>query len=148
MTTVMSAEIEKASAVLLEFMSAMKEWENKFATLYKRENGGPEVHASQAKLELALIYQKYLTERDRKFGRMAGPSAGWPPEFDPDAEKIVATELPSKRKVVIETLWTHPTVPISTQKHRYTMTYKNGEWRLNTKQFYSSAEGKWVRRVL
>ena len=41
MTTVMSAEIEKASAVLLEFMSAMKEWENKFATLYKRENGGP-----------------------------------------------------------------------------------------------------------
>jgi hypothetical protein len=36
----MSAETEKASTALTEFMSAMKEWENKFA------NEGPEAHAA------------------------------------------------------------------------------------------------------
>jgi hypothetical protein len=144
----MSGETEKASAILLEFMSAMKEWENKFATLFKRENGGPEAYGSQAKVELTSIYQKYVTKRERKFGHMASPSVGWPPEFDPEAEKIVATELINNRKVVIHTIWTHPTAPSFTRKHQYTMTYKNDEWRLNTKQFYSSAESKWVRRVL
>jgi len=48
----MTADTDKASAILLEFMSEMKGWENKFATFYKRESGGPEAHASQAKIEL------------------------------------------------------------------------------------------------
>jgi hypothetical protein len=144
----MGADVDKASAVLLEFMSVMKEWENKFATLYRRENGGPEAHGSQAKIELQLIYQKYLTGRDRKLGRMAGPSAGYPPEFDPDAEKIISSESINNRKVVFETLWTHPKVPSSTQQHRYTMLCKSGEWRLDRKETFRSFEAKWVKRVL
>jgi len=95
----MTAETDNASAVLLEFMSEMKGWENKFATLYKRENGGPEAHASQAKIELEQIYDKYLTKRDRKHGRMASASTGWPPEFDPDAEELVGTELINGRRL-------------------------------------------------
>src|SRR6266567_459829 len=133
---------EKASAVLLEFMSAMKEWENKFAILYKRENGGPEAHANQAKIELQSIYQKHLTQRERKYGRMAGPSAGYPPEFDPDAEKIVSAEAVNSRKVIVETLWTHPKVPNFTQKHRFTLLYKNDEWRVDRKEVYRISEGK------
>ena len=129
-------------------MSAMKDWENKFAALYTRENGGPEAHAAQAKVELQPIYQKYVTQRDRKLGRMASPSAGYPPEFDPDAEKIVACESLKRNKVVIETLWTHPKVPTSTRKHRYTMLCRSREWRLDRKETYSSSEGKWIKRVL
>ena len=144
----MSEDTEKASAVLLELMSMMKEWENKFAALYRRENGGPEVHASQAKVELQPIYQKYVTERDRNLGKMAGASAGYPPEFDPDAEKIVFAESVSRRKVVIKTLWTHPRAPSNTRKHRYTMVSKDGSWRLDRKEIYSSSQGKWVKRVL
>jgi hypothetical protein len=143
-----AADTEKASAVLLEFMSVMKEWENKFATLYKRENGGPEAHASQATIELEPIYQKYVTKRDRKFGLSASPSAGYPPQFDPDTEKVVSAEAVNERKVVIETLWTHPKVPASTRKHRHTMIYKDGEWRLDKKEEYSISEGKWRKRVL
>jgi hypothetical protein len=145
----MTADTDKASAILLEFMSEMKGWENKFATLYKRESGGPEAHASQAKFELEQIYNKYLTNRDRKYGRMASASAGWPPEFDPDAEEIVATELINGRKVIFETLWTHPTaVPRYTERHRFTMLYQNGRWQLDRKETYSTYQGKWVKCVL
>jgi hypothetical protein len=141
-------DIEESSRVLLEFMSAMRDWENKFAQLFKRENGGPEVHANQARTELETIYDKYLTPRDRKLGRMAGPSAGYPPEFDPDAEKVVSSEPAPRGKVLIETLWTHPKVPSSTRKSRYTMIHKDDQWRLDRKENYSVSEGKWVRRVL
>jgi hypothetical protein len=145
----MIVDRDKASAALLKFMSEMKAWENKFATLYKRENGGPEAHTSQAKIELEQIYDKYVTKRDRKYGRMASGSAGWPPEFDPDAEEIVATEPINTLKVVVETLWTHPTaVPGSTAKHRFTMLHQHGEWRLDRKETYSAYQQKWVKRVL
>jgi hypothetical protein len=145
----MTADTDKASAALLEFMSEMKGWENKFATLYKRENGGPEAHTGQAKIEIEHLYDKYVTKRDRKYGRMASGSAGWPPEFDPGAEEIVATEPINARKVVFETLWTHPTaVPPATAKHRFTMLNQNGEWRLDRKEVYSAYQGKWVKRVL
>lgn len=143
----MSADTERASAILLEFMAAMKEWENKFAPLYKQD--GALVHAGQAKIELQAICEKYLTKRERKYGRMAGPSVGWPPEFDPDAEKIVATQSADDRKVIFETLWTHPTaVPTYTTQHRFTMVCKHGEWRLDRKEEYSSHQGKWTGRVL
>jgi len=103
----------------------------------------------QAKIELQAIYDKYLTKRDRKHGRMAGPSVGWPPEFDPEAEKIVATESVSERKVVVETLWTHPTsIPSYTEKHRFTLIHKDDAWRLDRKEKYSGQQGKWVKRVL
>jgi hypothetical protein len=145
----MSAVPERATTISLEFMAAMREWENKFARLYRRENGRPETHAHQAKIELEPIYEKYLTKRDRKYGRMASASAGWPPEFDPDAGKIVATESINDRKVILESLWTHPTaVPVHTEKNRFTMTYKNGEWRLDRKENYSAYQGRWVKRAL
>lgn len=144
----MNSDTQKASAVLREFMSVMRDWENKFATLYKRENGGPEAHSGQAKNELQPIYEKYLTRKERRFGRMAGPSAGYPPDFDPDAEKIVAVEAPNNNKVVIETLWTHPKAPTSTRKYRYIMVHRDGEWRLDRREAEGLSEGKWLNEVL
>jgi hypothetical protein len=145
----MTADTNNASAVLLEFMSEMKRWENKFTTLYKQENGGPEAHASQAKIEIKQIYDKYVTKRDRKYGRVASVSAGWPPQFDPDAEEIVASELISRRMVILETLWTHPTaVPRYTEKNRFTMLFQRGKWRLDRKETYDSHKGQWAKRVL
>lgn len=62
-------------------------------------------------------------------------------------KKIVQSE-PTKNKVLIETLWTHPKVPTSTRKNRYTMVHKDGQWCLDRKETYRVSEGKWVRRVL
>jgi hypothetical protein len=145
----MSAGTENASAVLLQFMSAMKEWETKFAELFKDKSADHLTLFGQAKSELQPIYEKYLTKRDRKYGLMAGPSVGWPPKFDPDAETIVAAQSVNDRKVVIETLWTHPTVvPSYTVKHRFTLICKHGEWRLDRKETFSASKGKWVKSVL
>ncbi|MBO0756841.1 MAG: hypothetical protein J2P54_13355 [Bradyrhizobiaceae bacterium] len=145
----MSAGTEKASAVLFEFMSAMKEWENKFAELIKDKSEADHLALfGQAKSELQPIYEKYLTKRDRKYGRLAGLSVGWPPAYDPDTETIVATQSVNDRKVVIETLWTHPTsVSSYTEKRRFTLICKHDEWRLDRKETFSY-EGKWVKSIL
>jgi hypothetical protein len=144
----MTEDSNQAVEALLGFMKAMKEWETKFATLYKRENGGPEAHADQAKVELQPIYQKYVTEKDRKSGIMSNPSAGYPTEFDPDAEKIIGSELSSTKKVVLETQWTHPNVPVMTEKNRYTLVKKEDQWRLNKKERFDNIKNKWVTRAL
>ncbi len=54
----MSADIEKAKSTLFEFLSAMKEWNNKFATLF--EHGGRRRRGDQAEAELRPIYEKYV----------------------------------------------------------------------------------------
>jgi hypothetical protein len=140
----MSADTEKAKSALFEFLSAMKDWENKFATLFKPEHGGPEGHGAEAETEVRPIYEKYLATV--KTERLA-LSAGYPPKFDPDAERIVSTESSNTNKVVIETLWTHPRVPDFTEQHRYTMTNKGGEWRLDKREFYDSGRNKWVKQT-
>jgi hypothetical protein len=122
----MSADMEKAKAVLLEFMSAMRDWENKFATLYKRENAGPEAHNDEAKAELQPIYERYVTKKERKNGRLATGAARYPPESDPEAERIVAVEAPNDRRIIFEILWTHPKVATSTRRQRYIMINKDG----------------------
>ena len=138
----MSADIEKAKSVLFEFLSAMKAWNNKFATLFKQ--GGMQAHGDQAEAELRPIYERYLATINQ--GQLIF-SVGYPPEYDPDAEKIASTESPNARKVVIETLWTHPDRPTSTQQHRYTMINKSGEWRLDKDEFYNSIRNRWVKRA-
>ena len=136
----MSADIEKAKSVLFEFLSAMKAWNNKFDTLFQQ--GGSLAHRDQAEAEVRLIFERYLATISQEHPIF---SVGYPGEYDPEAEKIVSTESPNARKVVVETLWTHPNSPASTQQHRYTMINKSGEWRLDKDEFVDS-EDKWRKR--
>jgi hypothetical protein len=109
----MTADAEEAKLVLFEFLTAMKEWNDKFATLIK--NGGLAAHGDQAEAELQPIYEKYVTMKNQ-----GSPifSIGYPSEYDSNAEKIVSIHSPNVRKVIIETLWTHPDLPTSTQQNR------------------------------
>jgi len=136
----MSADIEKATSVLFEFLSAMTAWNNKFATLF--QDGGSLAHREQAEAKVRRIFERYLATISQGHPIF---SVGYPGEYDSEAEKIVATESPNARKVVIQTLWTHPDVSTSTQRHRYTMINKSGEWRLDKDEFYS--EDKWRKRA-
>jgi NTF2 fold immunity protein len=143
----MSADTEKAKSALFEFMSAMKQWENKFVTLSGREHEEPEALGIQADAELRPIYERYVaTIKDGRLPLAA--SFGYPPKFDPDAEKILSIERPSAKKVIIETLWTHPKIADFTEQHRYTMIDKGGEWRLDKKEAYDSFRNKWLKQVL
>jgi NTF2 fold immunity protein len=129
-------------------MSEMNVWEVKFHSLYKRENGGPEAHQQSARNELVSIYEKYVTPKDRKTGRLAGPSAGYPPEFDVQAEKVEKVIELSATKVTIETTWTHPVVPTMMEKRRYTLVKTNGAWRIDKKEIYRKIKDAWENRVL
>jgi len=135
----MIADAEKARSVLFEFMTTMKEWNNKFDALIK--NGGLAAHGEQAESDLRPIYEKYLAKVSQ------GPlifSIGYPPEYDPDAEKVTSMESLNARKVIINTLWTHPRLPTSTQQRRYTMVEKSGDWRISKHEFYNSVRDKWI----
>ena len=134
------ADIEKATSALFKFLSAMQAWNNKFATLFQED--GSLAHRDQAEAEVRLIFERYLATISQEHPIF---SVGYPGEYNSEAEKIVSTESPNVRKVVIRTLWTHPDVPTSTQQHRYTMINKSGEWRLDKDEFYS--EDKWRKRA-
>ena len=141
-------DVAAARAALFEFMARMKTWEETYHRLYKRENGGPEQHADSARIELLQIYGEFLTQKERKTGRLAGPNAGYPPEFDPNCEKFVSADLLGPGKLVIETLWTHPAISDFSEKHRFTMIRKSGAWLLDKKESYSAYKEKWENRVL
>ncbi len=131
-----------AEHVLLSFMREMKVWEEKFHRLYQ-EPGGVLMHVDSARAELQLIQKAYLTDRERKTGKLAAPGAGYPPEFDPDAEKVVSVDTANPRKIVIETLWTHPLLADSTRKNRYTLVSRQGRVLLDKKESFRSYRNAW-----
>lgn len=138
--------IEAAILHLKEFWEHMHAWERKFHALYKQE--GTESHAPIARLALDEIYARFLTVRDRKLGRRASAHAGFPTTFDVACEQVLSVDASGNNKALINTLWTHPTVPTMTDKRRYTLVFKSNQWRLDRKERFSSLAQKWVKVVL
>lgn len=140
----MSQEMENAKSVLVEFANRMNAWEVESYELVRSENCGLEKNLETIKSGLIAIYDQFLTKRERKTGRLAGPDVGYPPEYDMASEEIVASESLGAGKAVIETLWTHPVMKDYSVKKRYTLVFKNKEWRVDRKEAFSSVKGKWV----
>ena len=136
-----------AESVLLEFMTAMKLWEEKYYQLY-REANGVLLHADTARREPGEIYGRYLTVKERSDGRIAGPDVGFPPEFDPAREQIVAINAATAHTTVIETVWTHPTVPDSRLKNRYILVEANGNFLLDRKERFRAFSQQWQEHPL
>jgi hypothetical protein len=145
----MNLELQKAISSLTNFMESMYLWETKYFELYRQENGGPEKHAYSAKNDLKAIYEKYLTDKKKNHvaGRLSGPSAGFPPEFNPSFETIFSSELVGKKAIIL-TKWRHPTIESFIEDHRYIIVNKNNEWRIDKKEIFDYFKKKWVNRVL
>jgi NTF2 fold immunity protein len=141
-----SQEIEIAVSSLYEFMKVMNSWELKYHELYKQ--GGTAKHATAAREEINEIYARFLTDRDRKLGQQSAVSAGFPPMFDPECEKVLNTENISKNKVLITTQWIHPTVATMVQDRRYTMVFKSEKCFLDKREKYSKLDQKWATVAL
>jgi hypothetical protein len=145
-------KVETAQDVLVEFMKKMNHWEVTSYELCKNENGGLEKNGNQVKEGLVLIYDQYLTKKERKTGRLAGPDVGYPPEYDLANEKIVATEQLGGGKISIETHWNHPVMKDFSEKRKYLLISKDliskgTEWRIDKKEVFSPSKGKWVNHV-
>ncbi|EEW7499261.1 NTF2 fold immunity protein [Escherichia albertii] len=133
--------IDAAKKRLFDFMSDMHQWETDTVNLYK--DGGVEKHGVDASRTLSAIYSKYLTEKDRKYGRLPVPNARFPTEYNPLQETIDSVECVSSNKIIIETHWIHPVVPDFKVKYKYALVFENNEWWIDTKKKYSPVDNKW-----
>ncbi|THJ30475.1 hypothetical protein E8K88_17715 [Lampropedia aestuarii] len=112
--------MKKAKETLVSFWDEMHKWEVRTHERYKPENGGPEANREVAKSELIKIYDDFLTEKERKTGRLAGPDAGYPPEYDPINESVIDI-VEESNKVIFETKWKHPVSDFFDERHKFTL---------------------------
>ena len=137
----MEPNIQEAVAVLKKFIIAMNKWEVYYynLTMDYMDQGKKLTPLSPKKREdLDAIYNTYLTLRERKYGRQSALNVRYPPEYSPD-EEILATEVLKKNKIAIET----QDHSILEYRYRYTLHYKNKEWRIDKKEVYRDEDDKW-----
>lgn len=131
---------DEPTGVLLSFFSAMNKWE-KDNYMPMREGGIEE--QSKAQDEIDTIFLKFCSIRDRKIGRQASLQCGEPPEYSIDTQPIVHVETKGKKVVV----YTEQLNRLK-NKYRYTLHYKNDEWRIDKKERFSPVEDKWIKDSL
>lgn len=131
---------DEPTCVLLSFFSAMNKWE-KDNYMPMREGGIEE--QSKAQDEIDTIFLKFCSIRDRKIGRQASLQCGEPPEYSIDTQPIVHVETKGKKVVV----YTEQLNRLK-NKYRYTLHYKNDEWRIDKKERFSPVEDKWIKDSL
>ena len=137
----MEPNIQEAVAVLKKFIIAMNKWEVYYYNLtmdYMDQGKKLTPLSPKKREELDAIYNTYLTLRERKYGRQSALNVGYPPEYSPD-EEILATEVLKKNKIAIET----QEHSVMKYRYRYTLHYKNKEWRIDKKEVYRDEDDKW-----
>ncbi|HCT6782803.1 TPA: hypothetical protein OT697_003598, partial [Proteus mirabilis] len=73
---------EQAVVVLNNFLLAMNKWENYW---YNLKIANPTVdYRIEQKKEIDIIYEKYVTTKERKQGRQVSLSARYPSTFTPN----------------------------------------------------------------
>ncbi|PXZ07169.1 hypothetical protein DKK70_04750 [Gilliamella apicola] len=144
----MELNIQEAVAVLKKFIIAMNKWEVYYHTLtmeYVDKGEYEKLAPLDAKKgeELNAIFNTYCTLKERKYGRQAALDTQYPPEYSPD-EEILATEVLKKNKITIET----QEHSVMKYRYRYTLHYKNKEWRIDKKEVYRRRNDKWEKLSL
>ena len=134
-----------ARTLFAGFVEAMNAWEVEAHALSRPENGGLETHQERIRAGLVAIYARFLTAKERKTGRLAGNNVGYPPEYDPANERVVAVQDLGK-KLLLETLWTHPVMRDYSQQQRYTLAFADAEWRIDKKEVLRATTGKWTNQ--
>ena len=139
----MEPNIQEAVAVLKKFIIAMNKWEVYYHAItmeYVDKGEYEKLEPLDVKKgeELDAIFNTYCTLKERKYGRQAALDTQYPPEYSPD-EEILATEVLKKNKIAIET----QDHSILEYRYRYTLHYKNKEWRIDKKEVYRRRNDKW-----
>ncbi|WP_250901723.1 MULTISPECIES: NTF2 fold immunity protein [unclassified Dyella] len=134
-----------AKDVLLEFFRKMHRWEVNGLKLVNEK--GMEPVRDELREQLIKIYDEFLAKPGGKFGRLAGPNVGYPPEYDEQHEDILSIDDTNPKKVIVATLWRHPTVPDFTREQKYTLFRKNDEWRIVKKEAFRPTANKWENSV-
>jgi len=127
--------------VLKDFILAMNQWEVHYYTILK-ENELINID-NEMKENLTQIFNKFCTIKDRKYGKPNNISVGNPPVYSPDEEFLKTEELKGNKVVI----YTQQKTRVKYQ-FRYTLQYKNEEWRIDKKEVYNKSEDKWEKYIL
>lgn len=127
-------------SVLYGFISEMHSWELKYFPLITEASSSDDLKIKEsARNELLGIFDKYLTRKERKYGRQVSLSCSEPPEYSPDERVVTVEELKGKVIVVTEQLHGFK------NQFRYILHSRGGEWKIDRKDRYSDFEGKWSK---
>ena len=135
---------EQALKVLKLFLTEMKTWEDYWRDL-QLENLEID-YSKEQKQEIDAIYEKYVTVRERKRGLQVALSTQFPSTFTPDGEIISCELSANNKKIVIEV---HKKFDTGVRyQYRYTLIFKNKEWRVDRREMFLFSENKWIKDTL
>ncbi|EJE3221906.1 hypothetical protein M4E85_000101 [Salmonella enterica] len=128
---------EDAIKVFSSFAKEMNKWEISYHTALR---GDRRADKEPYREKLNAIFEKYCTKKERKYGRQTAMDVCFPPDYDLDNDEILDIEI-NKNKAII-TVQKHTGFK---DKFRYTLHFKNNEWRIDKRERFSSGENKWVK---
>jgi spore coat polysaccharide biosynthesis predicted glycosyltransferase SpsG len=130
---------------LKSFIQAMYEWEIFCEKIDKDKDLSSEEKMKKQKEPLIAIFDKYCTNKDRKYGRPNVVHYGGNGyyEYDLNEEKIKNIEQ-EKRKITVFTERNNP----MKQTFQYIFVNKNGNWLIDTKKKANFEGTAWVNRSL
>ena len=135
---------EQALKVLKLFLTEMKTWEDYWRDL-QLENLEID-YSKEQKQEIDAIYEKYVTVRERKLGKQVALSTQYPSTFTPDGE-IISCELSANNKKIAIEVYQKFDTGVRYQ-YRYTLIFKNNEWRVDRREMFLFSENKWIKDTL
>ena len=135
---------EQALKVLKLFLTEMKTWEDYWRDL-QLENLEID-YSKEQKQEIDAIYEKYVTVRERKRGLQVALSTQFPSTFTPDGE-IISCELSANNKKIAIEVYQKFDTGVRYQ-YRYTLIFKNNEWRVDRREMFLFSENKWIKDTL
>ena len=135
---------EQALKVLKLFLTEMNKWESYW---YQVQYENLEVdYTEELKKEIDAIYEKYVTVRERKRGLQVALSTQFPSTFTPDGE-IISCELSANNKKIAIEVYQKFDTGVRYQ-YRYTLIFKNNEWRVDRREMFLFSENKWIKDTL
>lgn len=129
--------------VLRRFIADMNVWE--VQTLASFKGAPPEAHRqlwAQANDTLRVVFAKWCTPRERKFGRLG--SFQDPPEYQPDTEEIGETVMESACRACV---YTQRRSGFAFQQ-KYVLFKQGGRWLLDSVKRRASEREKWSNGIL
>ena len=118
------------------FMSEMHHWEEVGNQYIDNDEDVPENDLLE---QLKIIYSKYLTNKDRKKGRLNNFTIMSPPEYTPTLEKITNIEITGN----VATVYTERTYAGLDEPRIYKWKNINGSWKIDSAKQYDSYDEKW-----
>ena len=137
---------EQALKVLKLFLTEMKTWEDYWCELQYANFGLGVDYSKEQKQELDAIYEKYVTVRERKWGRQAALSTRYPSTFTPDGE-IISSELSANNKKILIEVYKKFDTGVEYQ-YRYTLIFKYKKWLVDRREMFDYYDGKWSKSSL